>query len=199
MGLLQKLKSALGLDGTESSTSGTNRDVDVTVEREPSTEDEDAVKGTNTATTTGAHTSDTADGAGTEPGDGSETPAQVEESETAVPPTSTDGESSAATDASPTDAESETAADDEDSESEATTAAEAAEPDDEDATATADEGSTAPVTDIKGIGPAYADRLADIGIETVGELAAADAADIAADTDLSESRVSGWIERADGS
>jgi predicted flap endonuclease-1-like 5' DNA nuclease len=179
MGLLQKLKSALGLDGTESSTSGTNRDVDVTVEREPSTGDEDAVKGTNTATTTGAHTSDTADGAGTEPGAGSETPPQVEESETAVSPTSTDGESSAATDASPADVESETAADD------------------EDATETADEGSTAPVTDIKGIGPAYADRLADIGIETVGELAAADAADIAADTDLSESRISGWIERAE--
>ncbi len=83
--------------------------------------------------------------------------------------------------------------DDEASDSEATADEEPAEADAE----TEDEESTAPVTEIKGIGPAYADRLADIGIETVGEQAAADAADIAADTDLSESRVSGWIERAE--
>ena len=49
MGLLQKLKSALGLDGTGSSESGRSGDVDVTIEREPSTEDEDAVKGTETS------------------------------------------------------------------------------------------------------------------------------------------------------
>jgi predicted flap endonuclease-1-like 5' DNA nuclease len=129
MGLLQKLKSALGLDGAESATGASGSgDVDVTVEREPATESEDAVKGT----------------------------------ETAAPDAAVDDE---------------------------------AEPDESEGTAEP-EGSTDDVTEIKGIGPAYADRLSGIGIETVGELAVADADDIAAQTDLSESRVSGWIERA---
>lgn len=49
---------------------------------------------------------------------------------------------------------------------------------------------------IKGIGPAYAERLGTVGIETVGELAAADAAEVAAGIDVPESRVGSWIERA---
>lgn len=150
MGLLQKLKSALGFDGTESTASAGPRergDVDVTVEREPSTESEDAVKGTETATT--------ADTSTAEPDE--ETEPEIEEAEPE------------------TDAESE---------------------DDGESVEEAVSGSPDPVTEIKGIGPAYAERLSVLGIETVGELAAADAAEIAAETDLSESRVSGWIERA---
>ena len=62
------------------------------------------------------------------------------------------------------------------------------------------DGSTEPVETIKGIGPAYAGRLEEFGIGTVGELAAADAAEVADGIDVSESRVSDWIERAgDGS
>jgi predicted flap endonuclease-1-like 5' DNA nuclease len=53
-----------------------------------------------------------------------------------------------------------------------------------------------PVQTIKGIGPAYAERLETVGIESVGELAAADAASVADGIDVSESRVSDWIERA---
>lgn len=53
-----------------------------------------------------------------------------------------------------------------------------------------------PVTEISGIGPSYSDRLAEAGITTVGELAVADAADIASQTDLSEKRVAGWIDSA---
>lgn len=49
---------------------------------------------------------------------------------------------------------------------------------------------------IKGIGPSYADRLADAGVETVSELADADADDLAEQTDLSETRLERWIERA---
>jgi predicted flap endonuclease-1-like 5' DNA nuclease len=56
--------------------------------------------------------------------------------------------------------------------------------------------STEPVETITGIGPAYGGRLAECGIETVGELAAADAADVAEGIDVSESRVSDWVERA---
>jgi predicted flap endonuclease-1-like 5' DNA nuclease len=56
--------------------------------------------------------------------------------------------------------------------------------------------STEPVETITGIGPAYGGRLAEYGIGTVGELAAADAADVAEGIDVSESRVSDWVERA---
>ncbi|MFC6988125.1 helix-hairpin-helix domain-containing protein [Haloplanus sp. GCM10025708] len=49
---------------------------------------------------------------------------------------------------------------------------------------------------LKGIGPAYAERLGDADVYTVGDLRDADAAELAAATDLSETRVSRWIERA---
>lgn len=64
----------------------------------------------------------------------------------------------------------------------------------------ADVGSDAdePVDTISGIGPAYAERLGEAGIETVGDLAAADAAALAEETGLGEGRVTGWIERARG-
>ncbi len=49
---------------------------------------------------------------------------------------------------------------------------------------------------IKGIGPTYAGRLSDAGIETVADLAAADAADVAERADVPEGRLDDWIERA---
>ncbi|WP_435358220.1 class III poly(R)-hydroxyalkanoic acid synthase subunit PhaC [Haloarchaeobius sp. DFWS5] len=60
-----------------------------------------------------------------------------------------------------------------------------------------DTGESEPeLTDVKGIGPAYADRLVDVGIESVDDLAAADAEQVAADADLSVERVEGWIDSA---
>lgn len=59
-----------------------------------------------------------------------------------------------------------------------------------------DEVASEPVTELSGIGPAYGERLAGVGIESVADLAGADAAAIAAETDLSEKRVAGWIEQA---
>lgn len=56
-------------------------------------------------------------------------------------------------------------------------------------------GSESPEV-LKGIGPAYARRLADAGIDTVAELAAADAEEVAEAIDVSEKRVSRWITRA---
>lgn len=50
--------------------------------------------------------------------------------------------------------------------------------------------------DIKGIGPTYGDKLRDAGIESVTELADADAEELAAETDISETRLATWIERA---
>ncbi|MBV0923420.1 hypothetical protein KTS45_04335 [Halomicroarcula limicola] len=158
MGLLQKLKSALGLDGAESASgngSGSPGDVDVTVEREPSTEDEDAVKGTETAVTDGSETETPSTDAGAATDD------ETAAADATVP------DESGSIDATVPEAEPEIG-----------------------------EGSDDPVTEIKGIGPAYAKRLNGLGIDTVGDLAAADAAEIAAETDLSESRIDGWIERA---
>lgn len=50
--------------------------------------------------------------------------------------------------------------------------------------------------DVKGIGPSYADRLSEAGVETVDQLADADADELADDTGLSTKRIEGWIERA---
>ena len=57
-------------------------------------------------------------------------------------------------------------------------------------------GEDVPVETIRGIGPAYAERLADMGIDSVADLAAADPAEVAEETAVSESRVTRWIDRA---
>ncbi|MBX0302623.1 helix-hairpin-helix domain-containing protein [Haloarcula salinisoli] len=199
MGLLQKLKSALGLNGTGSSESGRSGDVDVTVEREPSTEDEDAVKGTETASSEGA----------AEPGDSAadsddaedEAPA-ADEFETLADEDETAEEAAAdaeAADAEETgEAETEGVDETEETDAEETDDADAEAVDEAEETTDTEtvEGSTDPVTELNGIGPAYGDRLAGAGIETVGELAAADAAELADQIELGESRVAGWIEQA---
>lgn len=56
---------------------------------------------------------------------------------------------------------------------------------------------SAGVESIKGIGPAYAERLAEIGVETVDDLAAADAGDVAEQTSVGQKRAARWIDRAD--
>ena len=56
--------------------------------------------------------------------------------------------------------------------------------------------SAEPVDALDGIGPAYAERLGEAGVDTVADLAAADAADLAERTGLGDGRVAGWIERA---
>ena len=223
MGLLEKLKSFLGLDSAGSATTGGN--VDVTVEREPATESEDAVKGTETAGTdlgAGGDGADAREAAETEDSDETVVEAgsmadTTAESETgtaeddatpieeAEPAPSTEIESESETPGA-SDAETEPAVSTGEASAAENGAADApgseAEPGGTEATADAVseardvEGDDDPVTDIKGIGPAYAERLAGLGIETVGDLAAADAGDIADQTDLAEKRVAGWIERA---
>ena len=90
----------------------------------------------------------------------------------------------------------ETAAGDRD-ENDAETAAESA----PNATAETDEGTDAsaaaadPVQSVSGIGPAYAERLAEAGIDTTGDLASADAAALAEETGISEKRIDEWIDR----
>lgn len=53
-----------------------------------------------------------------------------------------------------------------------------------------------PVTVLKGIGPAYADRLEDAGIASVADLAAADPEHLAERVDLSAKRVGRWVDTA---
>ncbi|MFB6086997.1 MAG: DUF4332 domain-containing protein [Haloarculaceae archaeon] len=151
MGLIERLKSALGL-GTSGPASGTESpspgdEVNVTVEHEPATASEDAMKGTETTSESGSG-SETANEAGS----------GTESTDSAVasgPETDGDEPSTDATTASSADLE-----------------------------------------DIKGIGPAYAERLREADVTSVAELAAADAADLAARTDIAASRIENWIERA---
>jgi len=53
-----------------------------------------------------------------------------------------------------------------------------------------------PVETVSGIGPAYSERLANAGVETVSGLLDADAGELAEATDISEKRINGWQERA---
>ena len=52
------------------------------------------------------------------------------------------------------------------------------------------------VESINGIGPAYAKRLGEAGVESVAELSAADADTLAEETGISAKRISGWIDSA---
>lgn len=49
---------------------------------------------------------------------------------------------------------------------------------------------------VDGLGPTYADRLANEGIETLSDLEAADPSDVASIAEVSESRAGEWIEQA---
>jgi predicted flap endonuclease-1-like 5' DNA nuclease len=184
MGLLSLLKSVIGLGGSGSDTrSGTResgqRDVDVAVEHEPDAEpatgSEAAVKGTETADVTAAETQSAT------PGDGSATATETE--------TETEGDDEGVETAEEIGADEEEATETDETE---------ADEDEEAEPATAVENADEPVDTIKGIGPSYAERLADIGIETVGDLLEHDAEEIAAETDLSEKRVGRWLDRARG-
>jgi predicted flap endonuclease-1-like 5' DNA nuclease len=200
MGLFKILKSVIGLGSSGSrSTSGTaepgRENVDVTVEHEPEpdTTSEDAVKGTGEETTTEAASSPATEPAGesdgaTEPeveADESDSEVETEDEDTTEP------EVEAETD------DTETATPESDTEDTDEPDAEAEGSDDAEPEVEV-ENADASTDTIKGIGPSYAETLSAAGIETVGDLAAADATDIAGETDLSEKRVGRWVARARG-
>lgn len=106
-------------------------------------------------------------------------------------PEADDESTAAAVDAAGSESTSESdaaTADETDAETESATA--------EDGAPEAAEAESEPVQDIKGIGPAYAERLGNVDVHTVADLAAADAESIAAETDISETRVEEWVNRA---
>jgi len=142
MGLLQKLKSTLGLDGSRSDRrQERGGDVDVTVEHEPDATAEAAVKG-----------SDDSQVGGTARGDGAESDTTEDAGDAEAGAEKTADESSA--------------------------------------------GDGVAVDELSGIGATYAERLGEAGIETVADLAGADAERVAADSDIAQSRIERWIERA---
>lgn len=60
------------------------------------------------------------------------------------------------------------------------------------------EGDSSAVTEINGIGPAYADRLSAAGVDTVGELMKANPEELGEQTEISPKRIQRWQEQADG-
>lgn len=167
MGILDTLLSLLGLG--DSSSDDDRRETTVSVEREANTDTEAAVKGT-----------DEASGAGTDAT--ASTDSLVDETDGAAEPAEAVGTDGVGTELDTAEAESEGE----------TTSEHEATVDIDDAEADASES----VEVVKGIGPAYAERLANAGVHSVSDLAAADVADLAEAVDLSETRVGRWIERA---
>ena len=174
MALLQKLKEALGFgSGSSAQESG---DPTVTVENTHEAID---------------HAADEADGeAVPEPSSGGESSATVP-SDSATEPVD--------------DAETDTEAVAEETEAEGVEETERVEDVDDEAPAGEDDADSTgsdespagdPVEHITGIGPAYGDRLAAMGIETVDELADADPVAVAEETSVGEKRATTWIDRA---
>lgn len=219
MGLITRLKSLLGLGDERSKTR--NRDNGVTIEREPTetraqpnVESENAVKMADESPSedTSVSTEELVD-------EGKPTD-HIEEAEpdTAAEPAEATGPSADASQPAQTEATEPEAEPDEESEPEVETEPERegevpkeepegeveAEPEETEAAAeepeVAEEESTGidarPLEDVKGIGPAYAERLQNAGVENTAELAVADPAKIARETDLSTKRIEGWIDRA---
>ena len=170
MGILDTLLSLLGQG---ESSDDDRRETTVSVEREASTETEAAVKGTDEAaagTDAAASTESLVDGTG-----------EAAEPAEAVEPGGVGQELDTVTAESDGGATGEHGATREMAGAGGGAAADAA---------------PESVEVIKGIGPAYAERLANVGVHSVADLAAADAVELADAIDLSETRVGRWVERA---
>lgn len=222
MGLISKLKSLLGV---ESSRSGRERDAGVTVERERGSErdvEEPVATETDAAASTEslvegsveegdadspAEAAEPAEAAGPDEADmETDIGESVDANTTVEEPVAAETEAAASTeslvDEAVEEAEPESSADAAEpaeaagpSEADMETDVDGVEPGaDEDGVA--DTEGAEDVEIIKGVGPAYAERLRDAGVETVDDLASADAEELAERIDLSPKRVQRWIDRA---
>ncbi|MFB6269680.1 MAG: helix-hairpin-helix domain-containing protein [Halobacterium sp.] len=172
MGLLSKLKSLLGMEEQrQSAGSG----VDVTVEREPSTESEEAVK--EPSTETEATEGEVDEPVATETDAAASTESLVDEEHADDPTRAAEPAEAGVTDEGHSEADVEPDVDTGETDEETGEAAES-------------------VSTVKGIGPAYASRLEDAGVETVGDLAGADPEELAERVDLSPKRVGRWVDSA---
>jgi predicted flap endonuclease-1-like 5' DNA nuclease len=175
MGLLDAIRSALGLGSS-------SRDEEPDASTERAVKDSPAAAGTDASGSTSsvAETPDEDDvAAATEPAEAAGPASQVESADEA---TLEDIEAAESSVDEPGDAPDDAALPD----------------DDVAAETTLDDGRGDPssVETISGIGPAYASRLADAGVESVPDLLAADADALADKTDISAKRISRWMERA---
>lgn len=212
MNLLDKIKSILNIESGESKHTNGTATADVSSYE------------SNSSDASGNGTADTEDDSSdTEAEPARETLAEVEEAEPhpdaseehtvdgggeAVATAGVDTESGSETDArSETQTDADTATDvDADAGVVETQTDEGAETDEEAEsepqtdTETASEAETIdsePVNVIKGVGATYAERLGEAGIETVDELAAADPAAVADETNISAKRIERWVGRAE--
>lgn len=200
--VLGKLKEILGIG--ESSGGEAREDTEVTVERETSTDDtgivgdepaDETVDADETLGDADIGDEESADDEDVETiGDEDAGTVGDEEAEPAVESGEDDGDGAAA---EPTDAAASTGSMTEEPPDEPAGAAEPAEatgPESDDVSVSDEDDES--VDQINGIGSAYSDRLAEAGIETVAQLAAADPAEIAEQTSVGESRAQTWIDRA---
>lgn len=181
MGLLSKLKSLLGMD-EQRRTQGSG--VDVTVERDRSTEaddsaEESAAAGDDRTTTTVGDEDDESVAAETTAA--ASTESLVDDDHTDDPTRRAEPGEAGVTG----DEDADLEADDTDTAGMS-----------DEATDESGDGDAEPVSSVKGIGPAYASRLEDAGVETVADLAAADPEDLAGRIDLSPKRVGRWVDNA---
>ena len=197
MSLLDKLKSILGL--SDSTTTRDRERVGVTVERDPEAEASSAPADGTDLDRNAVETA-TVD----EPNTAGVTADETVADETAADETAADETAADET------AADETAADETVADETAADVAEGATDDDTTEAATeepapteevttsdgADDGDGEPTTEITGIGASYSNTLAEAGVETVSELAAADASDLDERTGLGENRIAGWIDAA---
>jgi len=181
--ILRKLKRLLGL-GADEDGSRSERDVTVQGRDEADAESEAAVKGVDESD--GEADESIEDGASDDPvAAGTDADASTE---SLVDEDIAQEEASSR--AEPAEAAGQESDEDDDSEPES--------PDvDIDDAETDDADDSPPVDEIRGIGPAYSDRLAEIGIETVADLRGADAEEVAERTTAPEGTVRKWMDRAD--
>ncbi|WP_440007631.1 helix-hairpin-helix domain-containing protein [Halomicrococcus sp. SG-WS-1] len=208
MGLITRLKSLLGLE-EEDRSQMSSHESGVTIEREPG----EASEQPDAATERAVKTTEEPESAGEPEREGMETDETESDDESAVTGVSTEdvaveGEATEHIEEAESEAEKpESAAEPAEATGPTTDAAqpeqtEATEPEptpteeQEEREAEEPDVEERPLEDVKGIGPAYAERLRRTGVENTVDLAAADPEEIADETDLSPKRIEGWIERA---
>jgi predicted flap endonuclease-1-like 5' DNA nuclease len=219
MALLQKIKEKLGFGSGDAE--GGARETEVTVESDPAAEG-DAATDDGEGATPAAAGSEAAASTGSlvdeEPGDDGESEdADIGDEADEADEDEVDADEQIAGEADEDEADAEEPTEDEADAGEPTegdavdegpatgddaaatdTAAEPAEAADGEAAGVAvdDDDVGTDLEEIRGIGPAYAERLAEIGIRSVEELADADATAVAEGTSVGEKRAATWIDRA---
>lgn len=167
MQILKKLKSIFGRD-RGAQTDGQRNKTGVTVEREPD--------GSIDRSPPVSASSSAQEEPSVEP-----TTSDVEESETEELVEESDPEQAPTEPTSPTSEASETDESKEEVEVDET----------------ADNEPSDPVESISGIGPSYADRLGQAGVESVSDLLTANLSELAAETDISEKRLQSWVDQVE--